>query len=238
MALWCAAVNHMPGDLLLLLLTEKCRKKLFTTGLQNILKGQSGVFYQLPVKLSANVSSQLNFRLFVSYQLKCGPFVSCQECLEAAAADRSNWHHMVCTGVRRAEARREELWQDKTGSDRERGHLQHPRNQHLTLAATVTKTACQELGFSVTADAAPPRTDISGTVHCLSRQTKTTIVNPIQTLFQFFRRACSRTSRSLYISRFALTQRSSACCAGNRFSWGFWSMSQNPGTNLVRGVPG
>ena len=32
---------------------------------------------------------------------------------EAVAADRSNWRHMVCTGVRRAEARREELWQDK-----------------------------------------------------------------------------------------------------------------------------
>ena len=49
----------------------------------------------------------------------------------------------------------------------ERGELQHPRNQHLTLAATVTKTACPELGFTVTANAAPQRTDISGAVHCL-----------------------------------------------------------------------
>ena len=32
---------------------------------------------------------------------------------EAAAADRSNWRHMVRTGVRRAETRREELWHDK-----------------------------------------------------------------------------------------------------------------------------
>ena len=88
---------------------------------------------------------------------------------EAAAADRSNWRHIGRTGVRRAEARREELWRD-----RERGQLQHPRNQHLTLAATVPKTACPELGSTVTADAALERTDISDAVHCLSRQTETT----------------------------------------------------------------
>ena len=39
---------------------------------------------------------------------------------EAAAADRSNWRHMVRTGVRRAEARREELWHDKRERQRAR----------------------------------------------------------------------------------------------------------------------
>ena len=47
---------------------------------------------------------------------------------EAAAADRSNWRHMVCTGVRKAEARREELWHDERERLRERGQLQHPPN--------------------------------------------------------------------------------------------------------------
>ena len=42
---------------------------------------------------------------------------------EAAAADRSNWRHMVCTGVRRAEARREELWHDKRERQRARAVL-------------------------------------------------------------------------------------------------------------------
>ena len=39
---------------------------------------------------------------------------------EAAAVDRSNWRHMVGTGVRRAEARREELWHDKRERQRAR----------------------------------------------------------------------------------------------------------------------
>ena len=39
---------------------------------------------------------------------------------EAAAADSSNWRHMVRTGVRRAEARREELWHDKRERQRAR----------------------------------------------------------------------------------------------------------------------
>ena len=39
---------------------------------------------------------------------------------EADAADRSNWRHMVRTGVRRAEARREELWHDKRERQRAR----------------------------------------------------------------------------------------------------------------------
>ena len=39
---------------------------------------------------------------------------------EAAVADRTNWHHMVRTGVRRAEARREELWHDKRERQRAR----------------------------------------------------------------------------------------------------------------------
>ena len=38
----------------------------------------------------------------------------------------------------------------------------------------ITKTACPELGFTVTADAAPQPTDISGAVRCLSRQMETT----------------------------------------------------------------
>ena len=36
------------------------------------------VLCQLAVKPKANVSSQLNFRLFVSCRLKFWPFVSCQ----------------------------------------------------------------------------------------------------------------------------------------------------------------
>ena len=39
---------------------------------------------------------------------------------EAAAADRSNWLHMVRTGLRRAEARSEELWHDKREQQRAR----------------------------------------------------------------------------------------------------------------------
>ena len=93
----------------------------------------------------------------------------------AASADRSNWRHVVRTGVRRAEARREEQWHDKRERQRARvASSYHPRYQHPILAATVTKTAFLELDLRVTVDAAPQRTDISGAVHCLSRQTVTT----------------------------------------------------------------
>ena len=40
--------------------------------------GDNQVVCQLTVKAKANVSSQLNFRLFVSCQLKFWPFVRCQ----------------------------------------------------------------------------------------------------------------------------------------------------------------
>ena len=39
---------------------------------------------------------------------------------EVAVADHSNWSHMVCTGVRRAEARREEQWHNKREQQRTR----------------------------------------------------------------------------------------------------------------------
>ena len=41
-------------------------------------KEDNQVLCQLSVKPKVNVSSQLNFRLFVSYQLKFWPFVSSQ----------------------------------------------------------------------------------------------------------------------------------------------------------------
>ena len=66
---------------------------------------------------------------------------------------------------------------------RKREHPLHPRNQHLTLKATVAKTAFPELGFRVTVDAASQRIDISGAVHCLLRQTETTIYIMYSTIF-------------------------------------------------------
>ena len=52
---------------------------------------------------------------------------------EAAAADRSNWRHVVRTGMRRAERPGGMICGTTKGRDRERGQIQHPRNQHLTV---------------------------------------------------------------------------------------------------------
>ena len=94
----------------------------------------------------------------------------------AASGDRSNWRHVVRTGVRRAEAWREEQWHDKR--ERQRARVASapslPTPHTYSNYDTVTKTAFPELDLRVTVDAARQRTDISGAAHCFSRQTETT----------------------------------------------------------------
>ena len=72
---------------------------------------------------------------------------------EAVAADPSNWHCVVRTGVKRAEAKMEQLWHDRR-DNKDQEQLLHPPYQQRTCAATVTETATQELDSTVTADAA------------------------------------------------------------------------------------
>ena len=89
---------------------------------------------------------------------------------EAAAADRSNWRRVVQTGVERVEARGRGCGTIE-GNDKEQEQLPYPRYQQRAYAATVTETATQELDSTATVDAAPIQiTDLSGAVHCLSRQ--------------------------------------------------------------------
>ena len=90
---------------------------------------------------------------------------------EAAAADRSNWRHMVRTGVRRAEARREELWHHKRERKRARA-ASAPSQPTFYTCSYCNKDCLSRIGLyshSRRCSAA------NGAVHCLSRQTETTI---------------------------------------------------------------
>ena len=88
---------------------------------------------------------------------------------EAAAADHSNWRHMVRTMVRRAEARREELWHGKREQQRARA-ASAPSQPASYTCSNCNKDCLSRIGLY-----SHSRTDISGAVHCLSRQMETTI---------------------------------------------------------------
>ena len=73
-----AKIPHNNGHLITLS-DERSGTMLFKALKTGVVKKRNNpVLLQLSVKPKANFSCQLNFRLFVSYQLKVWPFVSCQ----------------------------------------------------------------------------------------------------------------------------------------------------------------